>query len=352
MTSSSSVNNNIGVLDDNNELLVKMLNSFINAVSDGSEFEKQIISCTNDDFKDVILKVVNNNIINLKKIDHIFEDKMNKIKNNLIFDDLDCFKFIHDKYKYDESTFINYIINSVTLYENNINVDIIKWIINTNLEDLTFIIESICNSKYTTNSLNIIKMLIKNDNMTTIFKQIISSDNKQLMKNTIKLFKVSCVKKLKFACNHATSINMINSIFKLYKFNTINTDKIFISSIINKKIIAVKWFIKYFPHKYKAKISKNVIINYSISDYKGVLEQIIDNMFISNKIKVVRKNIEIECCVCYDNKSHMCVLGCHKDHVVCDNCMIKWYNNNSTCPLCRTEINFDECIIHIDVNKI
>lgn len=60
----------------------------------------------------------------------------------------------------------------------------------------------------------------------------------------------------------------------------------------------------------------------------------IENIYSLLEIKV--DNIDIECSICFDNNCNITLSKCnHKFH---DKCIIQWFINNKTCPMCRTSI--------------
>jgi hypothetical protein len=86
----------------------------------------------------------------------------------------------------------------------------------------------------------------------------------------------------------------------------------------------VEWFDKYFDNN---------------------LHPLIDEFFINQNISIIKSDDNKECIICYENKDKIITLNCHSTHTVCMDCIKIWYSTNTSCPMCRNNINFHQCSI-------
>ena len=70
------------------------------------------------------------------------------------------------------------------------------------------------------------------------------------------------------------------------------------------------------------------------------------NLKNENLCKIDDTSQPTDCSICYSNINNPCILNCK--HVFHKFCIKKWYDKNSTCPLCRQPINKQEINIKID----
>ena len=65
--------------------------------------------------------------------------------------------------------------------------------------------------------------------------------------------------------------------------------------------------------------------------------QVNENDIENNLSEIVNNNDYETCLICTENFKDICLLRC--GHVICLNCLIKWFRTSRTCPFCREEIN-------------
>jgi hypothetical protein len=85
------------------------------------------------------------------------------------------------------------------------------------------------------------------------------------------------------------------------------------------------------------------LIGYSVISGVIVLYIIFLGFKKIKKLKRMQKNQkgipvyeDIECCICMENIKFMGDLNC--GHKFCINCISEWFEQNSTCPICRSSI--------------
>ena len=88
--------------------------------------------------------------------------------------------------------------------------------------------------------------------------------------------------------------------------------------------------------------------NQRIEHYNKILVKLENEL---NTIEDRFKNIlnEYQCHICLNNVSNI-VMEPNCQNLFCGECLLKWLNNNNTCPLCRNNVNLSE-LIYIDNNE-
>jgi hypothetical protein len=321
----------------------------------------------------IIYEVTENNVNNLSIICNLFDTN---IKNYLLFDDIECNSFLINYFgKQDYKKISNIFFN---LNNNIYNKNTISWFVinymNNILENLDSFTDNINNN--ITEIFSLIKL--SSFQAYTIFKKSIYNSNldlfnylhKKHFKNhkKDKIFKMICL-------NTNPNLDINNTIFiKHFDENMINY-YIYEECRKNNIINIVNWLNYYYRIDHD-------------------LHPIINNFFSTNLMKISNDFIENDCMICYDsmeNNNQMCyvqfkidnsdfelsltslglyttqmyyihlanvtsqtslqtqmiTLNCHKNHTICSSCLLRWYKEHNTCPMCKKSIKLDQSILHI-----
>ncbi len=292
----------------------------------------------------LIKKVVNNDINRFIKILCLFEyNDIHNIKNELVFNDLNCLDFMVKRYgHYDKETIKKSLIDMAVGYY-FVNINVIEWIIdnyyNYILDDIEFILLEIIKINNYANIENcyiIMEYLIKNIDMNNkkklkIFKKGIYYNNRFL---------------LDLFVNYVFDDFSSDDIFKLVCLN-VNPDvainDTLVSNCLTSNCLTSNCLVSNynFYNKLKKKGIHNVV-HWIDAYFDDKFNPLVDIFFIRNHINIIRKPNDNECLICYENKSKIISLSCHSTHNICEDCIKIWYKTNNTCPMCRTCIDFSK----------
>ncbi len=327
-----------------------------------NNFESFLLLLNNEE---IITILSNANMEQLMIIINTLEYKFHSIKNYYVPNDLDKIKYVHHNYNYDDDAIKTYIFYNI-LQKNYVNYEIIDWLI----QEFPFIsnkteeiIRELYNSNYTVQNIKIIykfihyllkKIDLNASRIYELFKNIIFDGNCILYTyisikyfahlDKLELFDAICI-------NTDPNKNILDTVlhiaFVQLNVSNYNIDNLFIKLCKYNFVNIVKWLTDIFPYNFNIVIENNKIISYNINDSN--LQMVVDEFFISKNIKLQShtNNNNHECCVCYEKKSNMLELNCHNTHIVCDTCIKTWTNTSNNCPLCRSNIFFTQCIMHI-----
>jgi hypothetical protein len=330
------------------------INNYNNSNSKELELElleqcKYFISfIPNDKITLIIERSVNNNVAILNNVCKLFDkSRILEIKNNLFFNDIKCLEYMVNNYgHYDKNTIKKTLIKMGTIYYST-NEDVIKWIVNNYenyiKDNINNIIINIINvSDYNNIKMTnfIIKYLIMNVDISnkskfTIFKNSIYYNHLSTFELCLNnIFKYDDHMLFELICLYSNPNNDINNTLLIHYINNTLLEDYINTNLYNKLLLKginniVQWIDKYFNKEFKL---------------------ITDIFFIKNMININKSlmhNINYECMICYEIKNKMITLNCHSTHNICESCIKIWHSSNNSCPMCRTEINFNKCSLHI-----
>jgi hypothetical protein len=332
-------------------IINKWIEKYLNNPDDISINEqcKFFISCMDD--KDICNLIINNtsdDINKLKKILLLIDNNfIKKYKSKLFFNNIECLDYIINNYgHYDKST-INYILYNMSINYYYVNENIVDWIINNydnfiknNIDNIIIDIMKSTNYANVKNSYMIIDKLLKIENLDSsyvfnIFKKSIHYSNAFTFElflhnyydtiNIINMFEFVCIyTNPNISIFHSLVPYVFNLNEKLHTYNfSCLYNKVKEMNIMN----VVKWFETYFDNNLKLLLNEPV--------------------FMTVNINIKKEHCDKECIICYENNNNMISLGCCSNHITCSSCLKQWYNNNTTCPMCRQDVIFEECNLYL-----
>ncbi len=344
-----------------NMYLDKIIKSFLNSnetKEDEIKICKDVINKCNDNIiKNTIKNIIKNITLEQFKKLSIIVDMNDNIKALTIYGNMDLINFINSLgYNYTENTIINFIIDILNKNE-NINFNILKWIVDNHKDyvnnNLVHIINNIKIFSENNNSYIIIDyifylMKITNQDIFRIFKKIIYNENELLFcYMSIKFFsKIKDFNYFEYACLFSNpksdlKTSLIGLAYLKTELTVEKLDEIFIKSCKYNILSAIKWFTIFLPSRYINNQNQPSIIE------SGSIKPIVSPFYMDKKFKITQQRDDSECCVCLENKHGMIKLSCHTSHIVCSECFETAFNIKPSCPLCRSNINMNECIISL-----
>ena len=341
------------------KLIKLFLNSDLQKEDTIQSYKEVINACNmnilNKNFKNVIKNITLEQFHKLASIININD----YFKEFTLYGCMDLIVFIKNTgYSYKENTVINFIIELLN-NNDNINFDILKWIID-NYKDcvnknLIYFINNIKKFSENNNSYIIIDYIfyltrITNQDIFKIFKKIIYNENDILFSYmAIKyLSKIKDFNYFEYAClfsnpNCDFNSHIIGMSYVRTELNVQKLDDIFFKLCKYKITPSIKWFTTFLSDRYKINTNNEPFIIET-----GSIKPIISPFYMDKKCTFTQKIDESdksECCVCYENNNIMIKLNCHTSHIVCSVCFETAFNIKPSCPLCRANINMSECII-------
>lgn len=134
-------------------------------------------------------------------------------------------------------------------------------------------------------------------------------------------------------------INNITS-FELYKkFIIENKKDLNLNSIYNDYIL-----------KYRYKCFENEEINYKSLENNQIINKIFNNIQEYTSHYNIEKIWENKCIICMNTIENLCILSCCHSQF-CYHCIVCWFKNKKTCPICR-RIILNDYLNRIDEYKI
>ncbi len=306
----------------------------------------------NNNFKNTIKNITLEQFHNLSSVININD----YFKEFTLYGSMDLITFINNTgYRYKESTIINFIIDILN-NNDNINFDILKWIVD-NYKDyvnknLIYFINNIKNFSENNNSYIIIDyifylMKITNQDIFKILKKIIYNGNDILFcYMSIKyLSKIKDFNYFEYACLFSNPNSDINShiiglAYIRTELNVQKLDDIFFKLCKYKIFSSIKWFTTFLSGRYKMNSNNEPYVMET-----GSIKPIISPFYMDKKCALTQHIDKSDCCVCYENNDVMIQLNCHTSHTVCSVCFETAFNIKPSCPLCRANVNMSECII-------
>jgi hypothetical protein len=312
-----------------------------------------------------LLKAISKEIIKklsleqFKKIIKLLDMKCDILMELTIYGCYDIIDFMtgHSTgFSYKEETVINFIID---MLNNNDNIDFnkLKWIIENYKEclnkNLLHMVSSVKKFSVNNNSYIIIDYLfflmkISHQDIYKIFKRIIYDANEILFcYMSIKFFsRVKDFNYFEYVCLFSNPDSDLNNnlIGLAYVKSQLEVDKLddIFKKVCKYKIVsAIKWFTTFLPERYNTTREGSFIIE------SGTVKPIVSPFYMDKKCKYIQQKDNSECCVCFDNKPGMIQLNCHTSHIICSECLETTFNIKKLCPLCRADINIQECIIYL-----
>ena len=334
------------------KIIYPWINFYINNPNETLKEQCQyfISFMSNSDISFIIKRNIDNTISKLITVFSLFNcSQIMELKNDLFFNEIDCLNYMINTYgHYNKDTVIKTIIMMGTQYY-FINDDIVKWIINNYENYLSNEVEYIltelikCDYNANVNYTNyIIQTLmlyfdISSKTKLNILKKSIYYNNdftyNLIISNIVNHFNIDNNKLFKLIYLNINRNLPINSTFIINTVDIIqNIDKNIMSNLYKKLVKkgfnnTVQWLDKYFDNNFNP---------------------LFDTFFIINNIDVNKKEENNnECMICYDTPDKIITLGCHNTHNVCMSCIKIWYSNNTTCPMCRENIDLSKSVINI-----
>ncbi len=337
--------------DFKREFAEKMLEVWVNYyIENKTETLKEqckfFINFITEDIHLLIKKIINNDINRLLIVYKLFDyNYILNIKDKLFFNDVMCNDFMISRFGHYTKETVNKLLIDMAVNYYFLNENIIEWLVNnyynyikSNIEFTIIEIIKYKNYSNIDNAYCIIEYLLKNIEMNNktklnIFKKSIYYNNKfvfELFTNNIfdelnsnDIFKIVC-----FNVNPNVEIKdtLVVDSYNNYN-NNININ--FYNKLKAKgQYNVVRWFDKYFDNNFNP---------------------LIDVFFIGNNINIKKVEKNEDCIICYENKDKIISLSCHSTHNICEDCIKLWYKTNTSCPMCRTSINFSKCNEYITV---
>lgn len=355
-----NINFNNNDNNDSNNMIIKHINSKIENISNNYINTTLIIVPRGPVYNQWKTSIKKQSKLNILEIDDLRKIKtLTKIKDNN--------EEIIKKYfeKYDGILIKNTTLKKLLIYYYNFNL-ILKWsriivdeahdILNS-ISNLSYLYLWLISASYTqllniksgtTNSLNLIKNLLKNE-----LDYVIVKSNINFIKKSFELPKIN---EIVYKCKISLKLDVIRPYLSKSLIEKLDASDLHgMIKEMGGKVISENNIIDIFTTNLKKDIHNKKC------DLEHILKIDIDENERKNKKEIISKNIKIledrlyelterlsyinekKCSICLDNINNPIYLEC--SHTFCSKCLIIWHKRNNTCPECREEIKFSGTIL-------